>query len=194
MDGDERFNEVFLDGARVPDRERLGEVGQGWQVSTATLANERYNFGTAQERGSGAIAAVVSAWRAGEGLDRPGRSASRDNVLGLWAEAEVQRLTTLRATEARATGRAGPESAIGKLAGSELTQRIAALAVDLLGAEGTVLAGEGGAARALLGSPASTIAGGTSNIQRNIIGERVLGLPREPDPTKGQPWSEVPHG
>jgi alkylation response protein AidB-like acyl-CoA dehydrogenase len=191
IDGEDKFDSVFLDGARIPDHERLGDVGQGWQVSTATLANERYNFGGPQERGGGPIAAVVGAWRAGASQDS---GARRDAVLRRWEQAEVQRLTSRRATEARERGRAGAESAIGKLAGTELSQRLAELAVDLLGADGTLLPDDGGLQKALLSSRASTIAGGTSDIQRNIIGERVLGLPREPDPTKGRPWSEIPHG
>jgi alkylation response protein AidB-like acyl-CoA dehydrogenase len=194
LDGEEKFNSVYLDAARVPDHERLGEVGEGWKVSTATLANERYNFGGMQQRGGGPIAGVVDAWRR-RPAQQPGAGADprHDAVLRRWEQAEVQRLTTARATEARELGRAGPESAIGKLAGTELTQRLAELAVDLLGAEGTLLPAEGGLQKALLSSRSSTIAGGTSDIQRNIIGERVLGLPREPDATKGRPWSEIPH-
>jgi alkylation response protein AidB-like acyl-CoA dehydrogenase len=200
MDGGASFSEVFMADARVPDDERLGDEGQGWAVSNTTLMNERYNFGGAPERGSGAIAGVVRAWN--DRVDRvsPAALALRERLLRLWVEAEVQRLTTLRATAARATGRAGAEGSIGKLAGSELGQRIAALGVDLLGADGTLVDGYEPAVdrrdwslqRAFLGSPSGTIAGGTSAIQRNIIGERVLGLPREPDPFKGRPWSEVP--
>ncbi len=202
MDGSARFNEVFLTDARVPDAERLGEVGQGWAVSTTTLMNERYNFGTVPARGAGAIAGATRAWSDRADRTSPAAAAQRDRLLRLWVEAEVQRLTTLRATEARAAGRAGAEGSIGKLAGSELGQRIAELAVDLLGPEGTRIEGydtPGGDGRsvslqrAFVTSPSGTIAGGTSNIQRNIIAERVLGLPREPDPARTLPWSQVPH-
>lgn len=200
MDGGASFSEVFIVDALIPDAERLGDPGQGWAVSNTTLMNERYNFGGAPERGSGAIAGVVQAWRDRRDRDPSGAVAFRDRLLRLWVEAEVQRLTTLRATAARASGRAGAEGSIGKLAGSELGQRIASLAVDLLGPDGMLVDGyepvadrsRASVQRAFLGSPAGTIAGGTSAIQRNIIGERVLGLPREPDPFKGRPWSEVP--
>jgi alkylation response protein AidB-like acyl-CoA dehydrogenase len=199
MDGGASFNEVFMEDARIPDAERLGDVGQGWAVSTTTLMNERYNFGGMPTRGSGAIAGAVQAWHDRADQTSPAALALRDRLLELWVEAEVQRLTMVRATMARQKGRAGAEGSIGKLAGSELGQRIAALAVDLLGAEGMLIDGYDAAdrsswslQRALVGSPAGTIAGGTSPIQRNIIGERVLGLPREPDPFKGRAWSEIP--
>jgi alkylation response protein AidB-like acyl-CoA dehydrogenase len=198
MDGGATFSEVFMADARIPDAERLGDVGQGWSVSNTTLMNERYNFGGTPARGSGAIAGAVDAWRHTEA---GGRSAvRRDALMQLWVEAEVQRLTMIRATAARQHGRAGAEGSIGKLAGSELGQRIAALTVGLLGAEGMLIEGyEAGdrtgwsPQRGFVASPSGTIAGGTSAIQRNIIGERVLGLPREPDPYRGRPWSEVPH-
>jgi alkylation response protein AidB-like acyl-CoA dehydrogenase len=200
MDGGSTFNEVFITDARIPDRERLGDVGQGWAVSTTTLMNERYNFGGTPARGSGAIASAVQAWQGREDKTSPSALALRDALLVLWVEAEAQRLTTLRATAARERGRAGAEGSIGKLAGSELGQRIAALTVVLLGPAGTLIDGyesvdrsSWSRQRAFVSSPAGTIAGGTSAIQRNIIGERVLGLPREPDPFKGQPWSSVPH-
>jgi alkylation response protein AidB-like acyl-CoA dehydrogenase len=199
MDGGSSFNEVFIAGARIPDHERLGDVGQGWAVSTTTLMNERYNFGDTPARGSGVIAGAVQAWRDRTDTTSGSARALRDGLVQLWVDAETQRLTTLRATAARERGRAGAEGSIGKLAGSELGQRIAALAVDLLGPAGTLIdgyepaeRGDWSLTRAFVSSPAGTIAGGTSAIQRNIIGERVLGLPREPDPFKGEPWSAVP--
>jgi alkylation response protein AidB-like acyl-CoA dehydrogenase len=200
MDGGASFNEVFLVDARVLDTERLGDIGNGWAVSNTTLMNERYNFGDVPARGSGAIAGAVRVWQVRADRTSPVALALRDRLLTLWVEAEVQRLTTVRATAARATGRAGAEGSIGKLAGSELGQRIAELAVALLGPDGMLIEGyDAGAraeyspARALVASPSGTIAGGTSAIQRNIIGERVLGLPREPDPYRGEPWNRVPH-
>ena len=200
MDGGATFNEVFITDARVPDAERLGDVGQGWAVSNTTLMNERYNFGGAPARGSGAIAGSVSGWRERQGAwSGAERVARRDALMRLWVDAEVQRLTTLRAAVARQFGKAGAEGSIGKLAGSELGQRIAAFTVDLLGPDGMLIDGYDPAdrtawstTRSFVSSPSGTIAGGTSAIQRNIIGERVLGLPREPDPFRGQPWGEIP--
>ena len=105
MDGGSTFNEVFIADARIPDRERLGDVGQGWAVSTTTLMNERYNFGGTPARGSGAIATVVQAWHDRADKTSPGALALRHALLRLWVEAEAQRLTTLRATAARERGR-----------------------------------------------------------------------------------------
>jgi len=200
MDGGASFNEVFITDARVPDTERLGGVGEGWTVSNTTLMNERYNFGNAPARGSGAIEGAVRAFRRREqSFADSGRRARRAALMKLWVDAEVQRLTSMRATVAREGGRAGAEGSIGKLAGSELGQRIAAFTVGLSGADGMLVDGydavdrtAGSPQRSFLSSPSSTIAGGTSAIMRNIIGERVLGLPREPDPFRGVPWSDVP--
>jgi alkylation response protein AidB-like acyl-CoA dehydrogenase len=201
MDGGSSFNEVFLDGARVRDSERLGEVGQGWAVSTTTLMNERYNAtGAAPARGAGPIADAVSSWRRRAENDPRGARAQRDRLLGAWVDAEVQRLTVSRATTTRRHGTAGAEGSIGKLATAELAQRVAALTVDLLGAEGILIEGYGPVSdrsgyspqRSFVASPSSGMAGGTSPIQRNILGERVLGLPREPDPYRNSPWREVP--
>jgi alkylation response protein AidB-like acyl-CoA dehydrogenase len=201
MDGGSSFNEVFLEEARVRDSERLGEVGQGWAVSTTTLMNERYNAtGTAPARGAGPIANAVSSWQQRAENDPGAAPALRDRLLGAWINAEAQRLTALRATTARRRGEAGAEGSIGKLATAELAQRMAALTVDLLGAEGMLIEGYGPASdrseysrqRSFVASPSSGMAGGTSPIQRNILGERVLGLPRELDPYRNAPWREVP--
>ncbi len=206
MTGDAGFNEVFINDARIADSERLGEVGEGWKVSTTTLANERYNFMAPPSRGSGAIGTSVQLWIDRTDKASPAALALRDRLLRLWIEAETSRLTSIRATEARKKGNAGPESSIGKLGAAELGKKIATLNVDLLGAEGmryssyemrisdggrTQELGEYPVQRAFVSSPSGSIAGGTSDIQRNIIGERVLGLPREPAPDKGLPWSQT---
>jgi alkylation response protein AidB-like acyl-CoA dehydrogenase len=204
--GEAGFNEVFITDARIPDTERLGEVGEGWKVSTTTLAQERYNFMAPPSRGSGPIATSVRLWSERADKTSAAAMAMRDRLVRLWIDAEVGRLTMMRATEARRLGNAGPESSIGKLGGAERGKAIAALNVDLLGAGGMLYdsyemrISDGGRTpergafavqRGFVGSPSGSIAGGTSDIQRNIIGERVLGLPREPAPDKGLPWSRT---
>ena len=126
----------------------------------------------------------------------------RDRLMQLWIEAEVQRLTRMRATAAAATGTPGPEGSLGKLAGAELNKQVYDFCADLLGAEAMlydsyemrrpVTANEVGLpGRNLLRSRANSIEGGTSEVMRNIIGERVLGLPGDVRVDKGVPWSQV---
>jgi alkylation response protein AidB-like acyl-CoA dehydrogenase len=198
--GDAEFNEVFLSEVRVPDSDRIGEIGDGWRVSMTTLVNERSGIGGGRgpARGSGPIAEAVRIYQAG-GERRP---ADRDRLLELWSTAEVLRLTNLRATQNRVAGNPGPEGSVAKLAVSEVNQAIYELCIDLLGADGLVGydyelrradVGAPGTARSLfLRSRANSIEGGTSEIQRNILGERILGLPAEPRVDKNQPWSQAP--
>jgi len=206
MTGEAEFNEVYMTEVRVPDSDRIGEVGEGWRVAMTTLMNERTTIGGGSgppARGSGAIAEAVRIWK-----DEPGdRSAvARDRLIQLWIEAEVLRLTNIRAGEARRVGNPGPEGSIAKLMFAEVNKRIYDLCVELIGAGAMIdydytnrrseqlgLVGPPGSARKMfLRSRANSIEGGTSEIQRNILGERVLGLPGEPRIDKDQPWSQVP--
>jgi alkylation response protein AidB-like acyl-CoA dehydrogenase len=206
MTGEAEFNEVYLTEVRVPDADRLGDIGDGWRVSMTTLMNERSTIGggSAPARGSGAIAEAVRLWRAS--TDR--RPATRDRLVRLWCEAEVLRLTNLRAGQNRSAGNPGPEGSIAKLLFAEVNQRIYDLCVDLLGADGLIdfdyelrradvvgLVGPPGSSRKMfLRSRANSIEGGTSEIQRNILGERILGLPGEPRVDKDVPWSQTTRG
>jgi alkylation response protein AidB-like acyl-CoA dehydrogenase len=203
--GEAEFNEVYLTEVRVPDDDRLGDVGDGWRVSMTTLMNERSTIGggASPARGSGPIAEAVRLFQ--RGAHPP---ATRDRLLRLWSEAEALRLTNLRASQNRTAGNPGPEGSIAKLMFAEVNQRIYELCVDLLGADGMVdydytmrradvvgLIGPPGSSRKMfLRSRANSIEGGTSEIQRNILGERVLGLPGEPRVDKDVPWSAVPKG
>ena len=207
MTGEAEFNEVYLTEVRVPDSDRIGEVGEGWRVSMTTLANERTTIGGggggAPQRGSGAIAEALRIWNEPSTHRTP---VARDRLLRLWAEAEVLRLTNLRASQNRRAGNPGPEGSIAKLQFAEVNMRIYEFCVDLLGAAAMVdhdftmrrseslgLTGPPGSARKMfLRSRANSIEGGTSEIQRNILGERVLGLPGEPRTDKDLPWSKVP--
>jgi alkylation response protein AidB-like acyl-CoA dehydrogenase len=202
--GDAEFNEVFLSDVRVPDANRLDEVGAGWRVATTTLMNERVAIGGGvPPREKGPIHQALHIWR-----DKPYKTkAERDRLMALWVRAEVARLTNMRARALRRVGTPGPEGSISKLVGGELNQAIYELCVDMLGMRGTLypthfemrrpdhaaLAGSGDVRHTFLRSRANSIEGGTSEIMRNIIGERVLGLPGEPRIDKDTPWSQVPH-
>lgn len=193
------FNEVFLDGATTPDEWRVGPCGDGWKVATATLMNERVALaGDIAPRGSGLIAQAVAAW-----TEAGSPASSRDTLMRLWTEAEVQRLTSLRARALRERGVPGAEGSVLKLSGAVLSQRIASFTVAVLGPAGQLCAYDDHAdeahvlpmhdpAIALLSTQAATIAGGTTEVQKNVIGERVLGLPREPGLDPNTPWSEIP--
>jgi alkylation response protein AidB-like acyl-CoA dehydrogenase len=206
MTGEAEFNEVYLTDVRVPDSDRIGDVGEGWRVAMTTLMNERTTIGgggSVPSRGSGAIAEAVRIWRE-EPVEH--RGAMLDRLMKLWCEAEALRLTNIRAGHNRKAGNPGPEGSIAKLMFAEINQRVYDLCIDLLGPAGQVgltydmdrteslgLVGAPGAARKMfLRARANSIEGGTSEIQRNILGERVLGLPGDVRVDKDLPWSAVP--
>jgi alkylation response protein AidB-like acyl-CoA dehydrogenase len=207
LTGEAEFNEVYMSEVRVPDADRIGDVGDGWRVAMTTLMNERTVIGGGgglPRRGSGAIAEAIRIWRDEVADHRP---AMRDRLMRLWIETEVLRLTNIRASQnLRATHNPGPEGSIAKLGFAELNKAVYELCVDLLGpaaldgydytmrrAESLGLVGPPGEARKMfLRARANSIEGGTSEIQRNILGERVLGLPGEPRVDKEMPWSQVP--
>jgi alkylation response protein AidB-like acyl-CoA dehydrogenase len=201
LTGDAEFNEVYLNDVRLPDDLRLGGEGDGWRVSMTTLMNERVAIGGGRSsRGSGAIAQAVDVWKS-TGCDDPVR---RDELMRLWVAAEVNRLTNMRAGQMRRVGTPGPEGSVGKLAFAELNQAISELCVDLMGAEGQLYTDYNSPRRESVGfytgdpryfflrSRANSIEGGTSEVLRNILGERVLGLPGEPRTDKDLPWRDVP--
>ncbi|MGZ4735306.1 MAG: acyl-CoA dehydrogenase family protein [Acidimicrobiia bacterium] len=203
--GEAEFNEVYMTDVHVPDTDRIGDTGDGWRVSMTTLMNERVTIGCAvAQRESGPIGDLMRLWR-GLPEDRRRDPVARDRVAALWTEAEVLRLTNLRATQNRKAGIAGPEGSVSKLAFAEVNKRIYELAVNLMGPDGTLidhydfvrpqaaqLTGGGDPRKMFLRSRANSIEGGTSEILRNILGERVLGLPGEPRVDKELPWTQVP--
>jgi alkylation response protein AidB-like acyl-CoA dehydrogenase len=206
MTGEAEFNEVYLTDVRVPDTDRVGDVGDGWRISMTTLMNERTTIGGSSSppaRGSGAIAEAVRIWKEEVTEHRP---ADRDRLMRTWIEAEVLRLTNIRASQKRKAGNPGPEGSIAKLKFAEVNMDIYELCVDLLGADALVgydytmrrseqlgLTGPAGSSRKMfMRARANSIEGGTSEIQRNIIGERFLGLPGEPRVDKDLPWVDVP--
>lgn len=205
--GEAEFNEVYLTEVRVPDSDRLGAVGEGWRVAMTTLSNERTTIGGGSGtpgRGSGSIAEAVRIWR--EEAHATRNPVTLDRLMQLWTAAEVLRLTNIRASQNRKAGNPGPEGSIAKLAFAEINKDIYEFCVELLGPDALVdydytmrrsenlgLVGPPGSSRKMfLRSRANSIEGGTSEIQRNIIGERVLGLPGEPRTDKDLPWKDVP--
>jgi alkylation response protein AidB-like acyl-CoA dehydrogenase len=201
MGGEVDFNEVYLDAARVPDVQRVGTVGEGWKVANATLSGERQMVAGSGSGGVDRIggSGVGRLLRLARERGRAGDPVVRQRLARLFTEERVREWTNLRVRANARAGRApGPESSIGKVHGAELNQRVQLLAVDLLGAAGTAWTqpANGEAlpyeVAGMLRSRANTIEGGTSEVNRNIVGERVLGLPREPDPWHDRPWREVP--
>src|SRR5215470_7767927 len=194
MTGDAEFNEVYLTDVAVPDADRIGDVGGGWGAAMTTLMNERNTLGSSSvsvghdDAGNSSLDEAMRIWRAG--VDHS--PTLRHRLVSAWIDATILGITNQRAAERR-SDELGPEGSIAKLFFAEHNQRVYELCVDLLGTQGLVgydyrpqnrpggMVGPPGAARQFfLRSRANSIEGGTSEVQRNIIGERILGLPQEP--------------
>jgi alkylation response protein AidB-like acyl-CoA dehydrogenase len=259
MGGVVEFNEVFLDGARIPDSQRIGAEGDGWRVAAATLSGERQMVAGAGSGGVDRIGGqgaepLLDVVRRRRAAGTPVPTPLRDRLLDCWMQERIRHWTNQRVRAQAKAGRApGPESSIGKVSQGILNMDLQLVAVELLGAGGLAWpargggaggdgagragkegagsgdAGSGGAGsgdagsgdagsgdagsegagsggdgpaewaaslppevRGMLRSRANSIEGGTTEVNKNILGERVLGLPREPDPWDGRPWHEVP--
>jgi alkylation response protein AidB-like acyl-CoA dehydrogenase len=200
--GEAEFNEVFLTDVRISDSLRLGEIGDGWRVAQTTLMNERVAIGgAALPREGGMVGIVATTWRDRPELRNPDLHG---RLVKLWLEAEVLRLTGERLRQQLASGSVGPEGSAMKLAFARLNQALSGFELELLGTEGLryddwtmrrpkvvdFFGREAG--YRYLRAKGNSIEGGTSEILRNIISERVLGLPSEPRVDKDVPWKDLP--
>lgn len=199
--GEAEFNEVFLTGVRVPDSDRIGAVGEGWKVATTTLNNERVAIGAGSEREAGQIGLVTQTWREQPEVRTPG---AHEQLMRLWVECEVTRYAGERLRQQLEVGQPGPESSAMKLAFAQQAQEITGFALELqpeagLGYDDWTMVrsaaadflGRGPGFR-YLRAKGNSIEGGTSEIMRNVVAERVLGLPPEHRPDKGIPFKDVP--
>jgi len=202
--GEAEFNEVFLSDVRIPDGYRLGAVGEGWRVANATLNSERVSIGghdTARE--SGMIGRVAETWRKHPEAHTP---ELRERLVRLWVDAEVFRLTGQRLRQKLASGHPGPEGSAMKLSFARIAQQLSGLELEILGEQGLRYESDQGwamvrpdrvdftgrdAGYRYLRAKGNSIEGGTSEILRNVVAERVLGLPGEHRVDKDRPWKEV---
>lgn len=204
--GEAEFNEVYFTDTKIPKENILGGLGEGWRVSLATLMNERVAIGgNVRERGSGAPGHLVQIWKDRE-LDDP---IQKDKLIELWIQQEAVRLTNIRASELREKGTPGPEGSTSKLYEAEINKASYEFGMELLGNDGLLFPrgysltqpelnfdnetfGFTDTQSLFLRSRANSIEGGTSEIMRNIIAERVLGLPGEQKLDKDKPWKDIP--
>ena len=211
MGGEVEFFQVFIDGAVVPDAHRVGAIGTGWRVAQATLSGERQMVAGAGSGGVDRVGGVSASHlvRLARARTAQGRSGGwddagvRERIVRLYCEERVRGWTNQR-VRARAASKLtpGPESSIGKVHAADLNQRIQSAAAELLGIDGLAWAGEPddyarsmpAEVRGMLRSRANTIEGGTTEVNKNLLAERVLGMPREPDPWRGLPWQDLPRG
>jgi len=195
MNGGAGFNEVFLHEVRVPDSHRLGGVGEGWAVAMTTLMNERASLGGGMGLGPGPgpFERLPALLRAHGDASDP---VQRQRVADLYVHHKVSEWTTRRAlARAQAGGLPGPEMSILKMAGTAQLHRISDFVSGVLGPRLVADTGEWGTyawADLVCGAPGARLGGGTDEVLRNIVGERVLGLPKEPGPDPGTPFRDLP--
>jgi 3-oxochol-4-en-24-oyl-CoA dehydrogenase len=197
MTGAHMFNEVFLDEVRLPAENLVGDVNRGWGLAKVTLGNERVSLSSGGALwGMGPTADdLLDIVRAAGGMSDP---IVRQDLARLHIESELLRLIRLRTVTARIKGEPpGAEASVRKILADEHGQRIMGLAKDLAGAAGMLTtSGPLGTDPAMWGygflfAPALTVGGGTGEVQRNIVAERVLGLPHDTDVAQGQTWAEA---
>jgi len=205
--GEAEFNEVFFTDVRMPDTARLGGEGEGWHVAVTTLMNERVSIGGAvTERNSGPINDALRIWKQRwQGDTSPRALALRDRLVAAYIRSETLSMTNARAAATRKAGTPGPEGSVAKLAYAEENKRIYDLCMDLLGPDAMLFPAGYPMTRPdrvglssrdprklFLRMRANSIEGGTSEIMRNILGERVLGLPGDVRTDKDVAWKDVP--
>lgn len=199
MSGDNELNEVFLTDVFIPDNQRVGEVDGGWKVVISTLMNERAALGSGTGlnwRDVMKLAAATPSWE-GTAMDD---MAFREWLADYYVQSEAIRLTSFRTLTSLSKGEApGPESSGGKLLWANTTQAMTSMALDLLDHFGLVddpaiAAAAGAFQHRFLWAPGLRLGGGTDEIMKNIIAERVLGLPGDIRVDKNVPFREIPHG
>ena len=189
MNGGASFNEVFFDDVRVPHEQVLGDVNEGWTVAITTLMNERVAIGSGGGGGGRATVHQVISLAQQRGVNADPRV--RQQLADLYTKSRIQKFLSMRTLTAATKGKVpGPEGSIGKLLGGRIMTQIGELTMSLAGPD--AVAGNTRLAQTLLAAPAGHIAGGSDEVMKNIIGERVLGLPGEPRPDKGVAWRDVP--
>jgi acyl-CoA dehydrogenase len=197
MTGGASFNEVFFTDVRVPDSHRLGDVNNGWNVALTTLMNERAAIG-AGGGGAGGPSILTRAIEMARAFGLTGDPLVRQKLADLVVHSRVMAYTNQRAMDRIRSGQLpGPEMSIAKLAGSQQTTRLANVVAELLGPKIAADTGEWGTyawSQLLLGSPGGRIAGGSDEVMRNIVGERVLGLPKEPGIDSTSPFRDLKVG
>ncbi len=200
--GEAEFNEIFLTDVRIPDADRLGEVGDGWRVAQTTLMNERVAIGGGVvPRESGEIGVLARIWREHPEVRTP---AGLDALTELWVRGEAARLFGIRLAQQLAAGQPGPEGSASKIIYARLMQEATSFEMDLLGEaalrhdtwamnrESLVDFFARSPGHRYLRAKGNSIEGGTSEILRNIIAERVLDLPREVRTDVQVPWKDLP--
>ena len=199
MTGSAEFNEVYLDNVRIPDSNRVGDVGDGWRVARTTLANERVALaGISLDRASITGGTSKDPWQSFvEDVGDTSDPLVRQHVAQLYIESEVKEITAFRANAARMSGAApGPEGSVNKVFNAEYNQRRSSFLVNASGASAMAWdPGDNDASHkseVFLRARANTIEGGTSEILRNQIAERVLGLPRDVEVDRDVPWKDIP--
>jgi alkylation response protein AidB-like acyl-CoA dehydrogenase len=199
--GEAEFNEVFLTDVRIPDSLRLGDIGDGWRVAQTTLMNERVSIGGGSlPREGGLISTVTELWRRHPEVRTPG---AQDTLLRYWVAAEAGRLANERLRQQLSAGQPGPEGSAQKLTFARLNQEITGFELELRAEAGlryddwtmrrpteVDIFGRSAGFR-YLRAKGNSIEGGTSEILRNIVAERVLGLPSEPRVDIDVPWKDL---
>ena len=195
--GHSGFNEVYFTNVRIPDAQRLGKVNDGWNVSLTTLMNERFSIGARLATGVPEFFDFASSVKMADGTLAIDDKAVRQNLATWAARANGLKYTSYRAISALSRGeRPGPENSIGKLVAAPMTQDIAMYALELQGQMGAVMRDDASPAgklyQMLYHAIGMRIAGGTDEVMRNIIAERVLGLPGDIRVDKDLPFNKVP--
>ena len=190
------FNEVFFTDVRIPDRQRVGAVNEGWQGAITTLMNER---ATIHARGLGAFGPMellnIASQTEGLRTKAIDDASVRQRIADFYVRSSGLKYAGYRTLTALSKGAVpGPENSIGKMIGGPLRQQMAQFGMELQGIAGNLMDCDDACQQAYLTAPSGRIAGGTDEVMRNILAERVLGLPAEPRVDKDVSFRDIPQG